>query len=170
MPLSTSPGDSANALGTSIGFRRFAGILAIGGGIAGLSVTLAGFAGFAGVLAYVGLVVACCLYSFGVYAGVRTFEGDSAAPDLVERFFWLQVPILQTGLMSYFFATLGSLSLIYRGGVDFDFVVTLLGGWTFAISSVPPDTGVGVNLFPILVLIALKVLRRVDAARRQGLG
>src|SRR6188768_2685526 len=88
--------------------RRFGGIVGIGGGIAGLSTIPPILLRSNDLASYLISAPIALLFGFGVWSGVRVFEGRAGATESLLAFLWLQVPIVQTGVVSYFFAALAS--------------------------------------------------------------
>lgn len=140
--------------------KRLAVVVGIGGGVAGLVSSAQALYSLTSISDYLLWSVFSCLYALGVWLGFRVLENRSGALDDFSVYLWLQVPILQSTVLTYFFATLGSCTWIYRRWPLFDFGWTIGSGWTFSLFTFEPEFGIGINLWPI-VLLALFRLARV---------
>lgn len=157
MSEAPTPIESTKGFSNSLS-RRFGGVLAIGGGVAGIGTIVSTALTFNDTSSFLLVSVGLLFYAFGVRSGVRLFEGAPKASRDFERFLWIQVPIVQTGVLTYFFASLASLSLVWHGGQHFEFVVAPLGGFTFSLFSIGPKSGIGINFLPIIAAITFRVI------------
>jgi len=139
--------------------RRVCGALAVGGGASGLIVSLAGGEGLSSPLAFVIWVVFELLYAAGVWVGLRLIENDPGAWKWLKIYLWLQVPVLQTAAITFDFGSLMSFSWVYAGAGTFRFVYTPTSGWAFSLFTAQPALGLGVNVLPACVLLALWALK-----------
>ncbi len=137
--------------------RRACGTLAVGGGASALVTTFANAEGLASTLAYVIALLFSLVYVAGVWIGLRLIENKPGAWKLLKIYMWVQVPVLQTGILTYFLGALFSVSCVYAGGVTFRFVFAPAGGWTFSLFTAQPAFGIGVNLVPVCALLAARV-------------
>jgi hypothetical protein len=138
--------------------RRVCGCVSIAGGAAGLLTTVASFGKFKTALAFgVGLIF-IGMYAFGIVVGIRLLENRTAA---MRAFWWymgIQVPIVQTYSFTYFFSAFMTFSCIYRDNSTVHFFLEPSGGWSLSLFADQPAVGVGLNAFPILVLMFVKIL------------
>jgi hypothetical protein len=142
--------------------RRSLGILTLGGGATGATITLVAVLGATTLLNWIVLVAFLALYAWGVWCGLRILEAQAGAERSALVYWMLQVPVLGSPLVSYLFANgfhaivtlqlwpmqLGAESMI---GSKFNFFLFKWGTpWM-----------VGVNLFAAGVSVWLaRVIRR----------
>jgi hypothetical protein len=132
--------------------RRLHLVLTVGGGFAGIIITLQAFFASkeANPMFYALLFAFVCLYGFGVFAGLRFAETPQEKKWLA-IFYWLQVPWISSPLVAYRFASgfhisgavIGSqLSGFFRIGSDWQFSFFQSAPW-----------GVGLNVFALIMAI-----------------
>lgn len=134
------------------GMRRLHLLLTIGGGFAGIIITLEAFFASkeANPLFYALLLAFVCLYGYGVFAGLRFAEAPEENKHLAV-FYWLQVPWISSPIFAYRFASgfhvsgaiIGSqLSGFFRVGSDWQFSMLQSAPW-----------GIGLNVFALVMAV-----------------
>jgi hypothetical protein len=142
--------------------RRFGGIVGIGSGIAGLNTLPAILLRSGDVASFVFCGAVGLLYAYGVLGGARLFDGHPRGKRDFEIFLWLQVPILQSYVLSYYLASIVSFSVIWHGTKNLDLIFVPLSGWTLSFFSAIPTSGLGINCVPIVIGIVFKVLNKTS--------
>lgn len=140
--------------------RVFGGVVAIGGGIAGIGTIPPLIGRSSSLLFYLIVGLATLFYIFGVVAGIRLFENRPGAAKLLSWFLWLQVPVLQSSMISYAMSAIGSVSLIWRGALMMDISMGLTSAWTVSLFSVPDQFGLGINALPLIFLAVFWMLQK----------
>jgi hypothetical protein len=138
---------------SSTWFRRVAAVYALGGGVSGL-IACIDVMGQLGVgVSLIAWILFVSIYALGIWLGIRLLERRPKSLLDFRHYLVLQVPILQTSVLSYFFASLVSATVIYRGAMDLDFGYAVGSGWIFRLFQAAPEFGIGVNLVPIVLWI-----------------
>ena len=150
--FSDSPGSA------HLWITRIAAIMGIGGGATGLISSAMSWSSMGPPSAYFLWFVFLMLYVLGILAGIRVIEGRPQAVRDFRIYLWMQVPVLQTYVLTYFFTVFASYTPIYHGGTIVELGWLLGSTWTFAIFSMPSEFGVGINFVPLAVLGVLKLL------------
>lgn len=145
--------------------KRIAVIVGVGGGVAGLIASAQGLNALTSASAHFLWSVFACFYALGVWLGLRVLDERPRALEDFSKYLWLQVPVLQSNVLTYAFAMLGSCTWVYRDWPLFDFGWTLGSGWAFSLFSVEPEFGVGVNFWALALLSLLRILRKRSAIR-----
>ena len=143
-------------------FGRTWVVIAIGGGVSGLISTITTIEGASGFLEHLVWGAFACIYVVGVWIGLRIAEGERESVRALTKYFWIQVPVLQTSTVSYFFSAIGSLRVIYRGDSVLDFGWMIGGGWKFSFLSMQPQFGVGINVFPLVLIVICRAVSRFE--------
>ncbi|MEM7791655.1 MAG: hypothetical protein AAF546_09665 [Verrucomicrobiota bacterium] len=134
--------------------RRTHIILSIGGGFAGVALTLQAFFTTQNANSVLYAIIICfiALYSYGIIAGLRFTENEENKKSLI-IFYWLQVPWISTPIIGYRFAAgfhvscamIGSeVSGFFRFGSD----------WNLNLFQAIP-WGAGLNVFALAMAISL---------------
>jgi hypothetical protein len=139
--------------------RRACGTLAVGGGAAGLVATFAEPVGLSSMLTFAIWLLFALVYAAGVWIGVRLVENEPGSWKLLKAYMWMQVPVLQSDTVTYFFGSLMSYSWVYGGGLTFRTVYAPASGWAFSLFTAQPVFGIGVNVVGAGVLLALTALK-----------
>jgi hypothetical protein len=142
----------------SVWSKRLCVVIAIGGGVSGIITSIADASGPISLLGRAIWFGFICLYAMGILIGIRIVEGDVGGASTFRKYLWLQVPLIQSNFFSYFFSAVGSITIFYRGGFVFDFAWVLGGAWTFSLFTVQPQSGIGINVVPVILILLLKVL------------
>lgn len=132
--------------------RRLHLLLTIGGGFAGVVITLQAFFASkeANPVFYALLGAFVCLYGYGVFAGLRFAEAPEEKKHLV-IFYWLQVPWISSPIIAYRFATGFHLSGAIIGGQLAGFF-RIGSDWQFSLLQSAP-WGIGLNVFALVMAI-----------------
>lgn len=140
--------------------RRIVGVVSIAGGFSGLVNTMVAAAQFTTASSFVLGGVFALLYGGGAWLGMRLLEQDDGSIRWLKMFYWIQVPALQTAAISYFFAALASITVMYRFEFPIDVVYAGTGGFIFAMWNGQLESAVGLNLVPFVCLALLHFLEQ----------
>jgi hypothetical protein len=135
--------------------RRSTGALVVTGGLSGLIVTVSDFNAIASPLAYLIGGLFAFLYSLGLLAGIRLLEGDPTAARKVKVYLSFQIPVIQSDLLSYSFASIGLVDVVFRGAGILDLNYSVGSGWAFSLFTDEDLSGIGINLVPCVILVML---------------
>lgn len=133
--------------------RRLHLVLTIGGGFAGMVITLQAIftAKGANPMFYVVLGTFVCLYGYGVFAGVRFAETPGDKTHLA-IFYWLQVLWISSPLIVYRFASGFHVSGAILGGQLAGFL-RVGSDWQFSLLKAAP-WGIRLNVFALVMAIS----------------
>jgi len=81
--------------------RRVLGILAVGGGAVGATLSVIALIRVSHVIEGLIYVAFSCLYAWGIWCGVKMFEAQPNAERYNRRFWLIQIPALNSPLLSY---------------------------------------------------------------------
>ena len=128
--------------------RRALGILAIGGGVVGVTACVTSLFNSTYLVRWALYIVFASLYAWGVWCGVKLFESQPNALRYNRRFWLIQVPVLNSPLLAYSMASGFHLTLsldLTPFNLGFNFLV----GSTFNFSLFQWDQPLsfGVNVF-----------------------
>jgi hypothetical protein len=144
--------------------RQGVSCFAIAGGLAGLISIIFASPKFEALFVWlIGLGFAC-IYGMGLWAGIRFLDSYWAHARLIKLYFWLQVPVLQSGLFSYFFAGLASATFLVRSDLTISMVLSDRGGYRLSLLMAQPVVAIGVNIVPLAPLALLWLIRRFHKA------
>lgn len=138
----------------NVWFRRLLVVLTIGGGFAGVVVTMNAMLTATKVAAvgYVVMLLFLLLYAYGIFAGLRLSENATSYRHVI-FFYALQVPFFSSPVIVYRF-TCGLHATIAVVGFRFAWMLRFGSDWQLALVQ-PNLWGVGINLFAAGVLFAL---------------
>lgn len=138
--------------------QRIKAVIAIGGGVSGLIANFADHRGSMPLLANFVWLLFFFVYLWGVWIGLRIMEQQLPAEREFKIFLLLQVPLLQSSFFSFFFAALGSTTIMLRPSGMLDFGWTIGSGWTFSLLTPQAEAGIGMNLLPVIFLLLLRFM------------
>jgi hypothetical protein len=143
--------------------RRLLGILSIGGGGTGFTITLVSALGQRTLMAWVLCAVFLGLFAWGIWCGVRVLEAHPDAVRSLRRFWIAQVPVIATPWVSYTLAC-GFHATVRLKLAPLAFDANFALGSTFngSLLQYDPPTQLGVNLFALAIVIWLGQLGRVE--------
>jgi len=141
--------------------RRLLGLLAIGGGVLGVTVAIPLVAQATRVIEWVIFILFVGVYAWGVWGGLILIEGRPRA-ERINRWFWLiQIPAFTTPAIGY------SLSCGFHFVVSLTFSPFKLGvssylgsSYNFQLLQDDQPFSIGVNLFALVVFLWLGGLTR----------
>ena len=141
----------------NVWLRRFLVVLTVGGGFAGLVLTLQGifvaqkpfWATYA-----IGLIF-FALYAYGIFIGIFLSEGREPIWQLL-FYFALQIPFISSPLFAYRFCA-GLQVTVAVIGIGLGWDARFGSEWQFAILSSAP-LGFGVNLVALMIVFVLAPL------------
>jgi hypothetical protein len=140
--------------------RRVFGAIVVAGGASGLITSLSEPAQFSSARTFLVWLAFVAIYAAGVLIGLMRIENRRGAQRFLTVYMWLQVPVIQTYPLTYFFGSLLSLTLMYSGDTTFRWAYAPAGGWIFSLFTVNPGFGLGINAVPVCFLLALAILRK----------
>jgi hypothetical protein len=145
--------------------RQAVSCFAIAGGLAGLVSILFASPMFEALFVWLIGMIFACIYGMGLWAGIRFLDSNWPHARFVRLYFWLQVPVLQSGVISYFFAGLASASLLIRSDLTIDMVLSDRGGYRLSLLMAQPVVAIGVNIVPLAPLALLWLIERFNKVR-----
>jgi len=135
-------------------FRRLLLILTIGGGFAGVLLTIHSLPQGNKVIGYISLLAFIGLYSYGIFVGFKLSEGPVPLEHL-RVYFGLQIPFISSPLIAYRFCSgLSATVAIIQPGLRGRWDYRLGSVWRFVIHSSAP-WGVGINLVALVIVLLL---------------
>jgi hypothetical protein len=134
--------------------RRILGLLAVGGGAAGATASVTMLLNSASVVRWAIYTVFACLYAWGVWCGVKMFEGQPNAEKYHRRFWLIQVPALNSPLIGYsmvcgFHLTLSLDLTPFKLGANF----SLGSMFNFSLFQWNEPLSLGVNVFALGIFL-----------------
>jgi hypothetical protein len=138
--------------------RRVIAVFSISGGITGLIAAASALgASMPGglTLVSVGFIAA---YLLGIVAGVSLLE-NPAATRLATWFVWLQVPILQSKVLSFQLSSLASFDLLWSHSESASISWNWGSRWTLGLFQPSDPFLVGCNLLALAFLVVLRCAR-----------
>lgn len=131
--------------------RRALGILAIGGGAIGLSSTMIAVLQRQGLATtnFFVLALGVAFFGWGIWCGVQMIEGGAQAVRRNATFWFFQVPLLQTSVLTYVAfcgAQLQAYVTLSRFDIKFHFAV-LGAQYGLSVGQPVTTTAFGVNVF-----------------------
>lgn len=152
----------------AVWIHRLIAVVAVGGGASGLMSLGVSAAGFQRPSEFVYGALFAVAYSFGLWCGIRVLETGILTKSGLRLYFWAQVPVLQTGLLAYFFAGLGSVTLLIRSDSPLSIIYGAGGGFTLATMKQPSELAFGINFVPVIMLMAIELASRVRHSADSG--
>jgi hypothetical protein len=151
--------------------RRTLGILALGGGVAGLLKVINVLFSGSSVELWITAFVAVLLFGGGVWCGLRLLEGQPGAESPNMAFWCLQIPIINSPLVGYdFYTTLrGVLSIKFVADdlgeyhLKFGAFADLGGNFSWSVLRFDGEWKFAINLVAVVAVCLLaRSLRRIS--------
>lgn len=130
--------------------RRTLGILTLGGGAVGVTVTLTALLATASVLTWIIIIAFAAIYAWGTWIGLQLIESQPKAEHSALTYWILQVPVLGSPVVSYQFAN-GFLAIasLQLAPVKLNGHAMIGSQFNFALLQLQSPWLVGVNLFAL---------------------
>jgi hypothetical protein len=149
--------------------RRIFGVLALGGGFLGLSLTLMQLFKASGVLNAAILLPFAGLYAWGIWCGLQIIEDGYDALRVNQIFWALQIPLLTSPIFSYSFAS-GALFYVSMQPFDLKCSFDMDFGSQFAVSLFQDKpVAIGINVFAAYMSYVLtRHIRKAESSGGDG--
>jgi hypothetical protein len=140
--------------------RRVLAVVSISGGMMGLISLSFSIPSVGGIGQSALTMLFAAMFFIGLIGGVTLLESSDAYNSYVLFFILAQTPIIHSSLVSYQFSSLVSCEIVFRSLFSSDFMWQVGSQWKASAFSTPGVSGVGVNVFPLLVLSVAHIFNR----------
>lgn len=146
--------------------RRLFGILALGGGATGVSITAQHLLAAGRGINIPILLLIIAIYAWGMWCGLMLLEGRPGIERFNRRYWLVQIPIVSTPIVSgHLWGGTKVTAVLNFWPIDLNFSAAIGAGFEYSFAQRTNGVALGVNLFAFVIATWLQHIRHQERAR-----